>query len=73
MRSKCKGAPHCSTTSLKKQVLNVIQCDQLFRNLWENGESIPDDSLAFQPQDGYSVERKLTVTGIAPCKSFPLL
>jgi hypothetical protein len=65
MRLKLKGAPHCNTKSLRKQVMNVMECDNHIKNRWTNSEDICDDSLAFQSKDGYSVQRKVASNATA--------
>jgi hypothetical protein len=68
MRLQLKGAPHCNTKSLRKQVMNIVECDSCIKNRWANSDDIFDNSLAFQSKDGYFVERK--VAGNAPAMDF---
>ena len=58
MRMKMKGAPHCNTASLRRQSSNVVKCDSLVDNLWRDDAGIPDDSLAIEGKDRYTVQRK---------------
>ena len=57
MRLKLKGAPHCDTAALRKQVMNVVKCDAAVEKLWTNNAGITEDDFAFQGK-GYSVQRK---------------
>lgn len=56
IQGKLKGAPHCDLRMLQRQIANVLTCDTLAGKVWENRRSICDDSLAFGPKEGYSVE-----------------
>jgi len=70
VRLGLKGAPHCSTTALRKQVANAVKCDRRIDDLWRNSQDICDDSLAFKG-DGYLVERNATPNkGVHPSRPF---
>ncbi len=56
MQAKLQGAPHCDTPSLRSQVLNVVQCDDLLKNFWLEKGGVGQDSLVFGSTEGYSVE-----------------
>ena len=58
MQMKFKGAPHCNTGSLQKQVMNLVKSDKLVENMWRDSEDICDNSLVLQHKDGYSVKWK---------------
>jgi hypothetical protein len=58
MRMKMKGAPHCNTASLRRQVSNVVKCDDLVQNSWRDNAGLPDDHLAMEGKDCYMVQRK---------------
>jgi len=58
MQMKFKGAPHCNTGSLEKQVMNLVKSDKQVQNMWRDSEDICDNSLALQNKDGYSVKWK---------------
>jgi hypothetical protein len=58
-----EGAPHCDMDRLKGQAENVLKCDTLAEKVWENRQRIRDDSLAFGPKKGYSVEWAAMVRG----------
>lgn len=66
MRSAWKGSPHCDTASLKRQVTNVVRCDPLIEKMWNNGETLSENSLEFEGKDGYSVKRKDEAGNEAP-------
>jgi hypothetical protein len=64
------GAPHCSTTALRKQVANAVKCDRRVDNLWRNSQDICNNSLAFKG-DGYLIERKaMPNKGVHPSRPF---
>jgi len=58
MQMKFRGAPHCNTGSLQKQVMNLVKSDKLVENMWRDSEDICDNSLVLQHKDGYSVKWK---------------
>ena len=58
MQMKLKGAPHCDTRSLRRQVINVLKSDVLLEDMWKHSEGISDTTLAFGSKDGYSVAKK---------------
>ena len=58
MRLKLKGAPHCDTASLRKQVTNVVRCDSEVESLWKNNTGICDDSLTIEGKDSYTIQMK---------------
>jgi len=71
-----KGAPHCDTASLKRQVTNVVRCDPLVEKMWNDSKSMGEDSLEFEGKDRYLLERKAVGGNEAtnPCgKSFSVL
>jgi hypothetical protein len=57
MRMKIKGAPHCDTTVLRKQITNVVRCDSRVESLWRNKAGKIEDKLAFDGE-GYLMQRK---------------
>ena len=76
MHLALKGAPHCDTASLKRQVTNVARCDPLVEKMWNDSKSMGEDSLEFEGKDRYSLERKAVGGNEAtnPCgKSFSAL
>ncbi len=72
MQLKLKGASQCDTRSLWKQVANVLKCDNLLEIMWQNSDSICDNSLEFKNRDGYSVNVKDIPAGSITdsCKRF---
>lgn len=56
MQMKLKGAPHCDTMSLRKQVMNVLKCDRSFKDTWNRSERISDHHLVFEGKGRWSVQ-----------------
>jgi len=56
MSRKLKGAPHCDTATLRKQVANMVKCDGVIEALWKNDKGIPNDRLGIEDK-GYVVQK----------------
>jgi hypothetical protein len=57
MQMKLKGAPHCDSTALRKQISNVVKCDPHIEKLWNDKAGTVEDKLAFEGQ-GYLMQKK---------------
>jgi hypothetical protein len=66
MRMKMKGAPHCSTVSVRRQISNAVRCDSSLETLWKANVGIPDNTLAIEGKKGYVVQRKAGPTNKPP-------
>ena len=58
MSAKLKGAPHCNTGTLRKQVANLLRSDGVLKAFWQNNKVIPNDQLAIEGKDGYVVQKR---------------
>jgi hypothetical protein len=49
------GAPHCTFSLLKKQALNVLECDSALQAAWLLRTDMPDDSLELARKSGHTI------------------
>ena len=66
MRMRMKGAPHCDTSSVRRQLANVVKCDSSLETLWIKNVGIPDNTFAIEGKNGYVVQRKAGPTNKPP-------
>ena len=64
-----EGAPHCTSSMLKAQVVNVVKCDTLIENLWQDKEEMPK-SLRYSLVPGSSIEWKTDLFVPRKCNLF---
>ena len=54
------GAPHCTVTSMRRQITNLVESNANLKKMWNRRKKLPSDSFALADKDKYTIEWKWT-------------